>query len=472
MSTSLATRPQRPSPRERRARRADRLHDFLHALRAEPPWAAQWASAVQAGTPGTPSARWRSAWRYFWASRHVPRPYLVVATVVLGVFLLIEGYSLTDEPQLTSIGGDPTVAGAMVNLVAMILALVLLWVRPAWAAPCLTLAWVTSTLGEDLFMAIFVVPVLLSTVLVVVSWPLMVTLACLAWLWVAGVWARTLVTDGFAGILDGGVLVSLFYLVSVGSGIFFRWASLRRRRDAAHVRAANAAVREAAARERRVLARDLHDVVAHNLTIIAMQSRTAQFVGTDEAARQALTVVGETSREALTDLRHMLNLLKDAGVVEAGESETVHELDTAGAGPATDLELGVGRLAHQLAELGVAVERRVDLGTAKLPLSAHGALYRVAQEACTNVIKHADRDQPCEIAVHREGDGLILSVSSGLPAGPRPRRRELWNSSHVGMTSMRERVVAFGGTFQAGADGDRWVVRASVPLDDAAAATV
>ncbi|TFI19601.1 histidine kinase, partial [Micrococcus endophyticus] len=78
--------------------------------------------------------------------------------------------------------------------------------------------------------------------------------------------------------------------------------------------------RLAAERERRSLARDLHDVVAHNLTIISMQARTAQYLGTPEAAQSVLAVVGDSAKDALVDLRRMLAILQEDGIVDpAGE---------------------------------------------------------------------------------------------------------------------------------------------------------
>jgi len=262
----------------------------------------------------------------------------------------------------------------------------------------------------------------------------------------------------------------LITALGISIGAFVRAACSRREADALKIEEARRQAIEAALRERRILARDLHDIVAHNLTIISMQARTAQFVGTDDAARQALTVVGGSAKDALVDLRRMLALMREEGVVgdQTQPGQAGSESSTA-----ADLGLGVKRVSHELMELGFVVEVDERLGEHTIPLGTQSALYRVLQEATSNIAKHGDRSAPVEITAAVDGQDAVLRVVNGVeqPKGdrrPRGRKEQAWNSSGVGLNSMRERISAFGGTFSAGRDGGRWVLEAAVPAGDPA----
>lgn len=239
------------------------------------------------------------------------------------------------------------------------------------------------------------------------------------------------------------------------------------RREQDQIRVAEATKRAAAAaqEERRSLARDLHDIVAHNLTIISMQARAASYADTDDSAREAVNVIGDSAGEALVDLRRMLSLLQAEGLV-AGDRESAQR-DLGEGASALDLEYGAVKFGRMLEGLGIETTVETSGLDQDIPQSVETALYRVLQEAVTNVAKHSAEGGQCHLEVRVLGDNLELAVDNTLPS-PGTAHRAGWNSSASGLIGMRDRVDAFGGTMSSARDGRWWRVRASVPLHGAA----
>lgn len=239
----------------------------------------------------------------------------------------------------------------------------------------------------------------------------------------------------------------------------------RRRQDQARVAEATRRAARAAQDERKSLARDLHDIVAHNLTIISMQTRAAQYAGTDGAARQAVEVVGHSATEALADLRRMLSLLQAEGLV-AGDQEAA-QIELGDGAAALNLEYGAVKFGRMLEGLGIETHVHTEGLEQDIPQSVETALYRVLQEAVTNVAKHSAEGGQCEICIRVNDDQLELAVDNTLPVHGAPARAG-WNSSGSGLIGMRDRVDAFGGTMSSQRDGNWWRVRAEVPLHETA----
>jgi signal transduction histidine kinase len=204
--------------------------------------------------------------------------------------------------------------------------------------------------------------------------------------------------------------------------------------------AALALAHRASADERFRIARELHDVVAHSLSLIAVQAGVANYVVSTqpgEAAR-ALTSIEDISRGALQEMRALLGVLRtgDGDAPAAGP-------DLAGRGPAPGLA-GLGSLAEQSAGAGVQVEFAVRGERRSLPAGLDLAAYRVIQEAITNVIKHAGTDS-CRVSLDYRQDTLTLEITdSGTGCG------ESKAAGH-GLLGMRERVGMYGGEFTAAA---------------------
>lgn len=180
--------------------------------------------------------------------------------------------------------------------------------------------------------------------------------------------------------------------------------------------------------ERMHIARELHDVVAHNLSLIAVQAGNAAHVRSPEHAYEALQLISETSRSALTEMRSILGVLRaDASLA-----------------PSPGLD-GLADLADRASLAGVQVSLDVR-GSAAVPEGVGLSAYRIVQEALTNVVKHA-APASCTAVVEVTPSSVRIEVADDGPGV-----KEL-GVGH-GLIGMRERVAVYGGTFSAGPGDD------------------
>jgi signal transduction histidine kinase len=205
--------------------------------------------------------------------------------------------------------------------------------------------------------------------------------------------------------------------------------------------------RRAIARERSRIARELHDVLAHNLSVMVVQAGGARRIvdkRPDQAA-QVADLIERTGREALAELRHLF------GPVRHGDGEDLH-------GP-----VGIDRveeLAARARAAGLSVHVHVEGERVRLPTGVDLTAYRVVQEALTNTLKHGGRAQ-ASVTVSYEPNELVLSIEDD-GAGTRDELGEL-GGGH-GLVGMRERVELYGGLLQAGSrPGGGFAVRARLP---------
>ena len=210
--------------------------------------------------------------------------------------------------------------------------------------------------------------------------------------------------------------------------------------------------RRAVAEERLRLARELHDVVAHAISVIAVQSGVGAHVANSqpEEAAKALAAIEATSRAALTELRRLLGVLR-----QDGESQG----DLAPVPGLADLDA----LLAEVAKAGLAVRLRVEGTPSQLPAGVDLSAYRIVQEALTNVVKHAGpaRAQVTIGYGDREVTVEIVDNGRGMAAPTDNGRAELGN----GLIGMWERVQMFDGELQAGPrPGGGFRVAARLPL--------
>jgi signal transduction histidine kinase len=202
--------------------------------------------------------------------------------------------------------------------------------------------------------------------------------------------------------------------------------------------------------ERLRIARELHDVVAHGMSIIAVQSGVGAHVldSQPEEARKALAAIEVTSRQALTEMRRLLGVLRQ-------EAEPVGSLV-----PTPGLA-EVDALAAEVAKAGGRVEVRIEGTRPELPLGLDLSAYRIVQEALTNVVRHAG---PATARVHiRYAPAAVdIEVTDDGRGGRAPGRGD----GH-GIVGMRERAALYGGSLEAGPlPGGGFRVTASLPVDE------
>ncbi len=191
--------------------------------------------------------------------------------------------------------------------------------------------------------------------------------------------------------------------------------------------------------ERLRIARELHDVVAHNLSLIAVQAANAAHVRSPDHAYKALDVISSTSRAALSEMRSLLGVLRS-------------DADLA---PSPGLD-GLAELADRASLAGVRVSLDVH-GSDAVPEGVGLSVYRIVQEALTNVVKHA-APASCTVLVEVTSSSVRVEVADDGPGV-----REL-GVGH-GLIGMRERVAVYDGTFSAGAGpGGGFLVVAELPF--------
>lgn len=202
--------------------------------------------------------------------------------------------------------------------------------------------------------------------------------------------------------------------------------------------------RSAAAEERSRIARELHDEVAHAMSVIAVQADAAEGALEHDPAlvRRPLLAIRETAREALADMRRVVGALRDD--------------DRAGLAPEPGLARAT-KLVEDTRTAGLDVELRVEGEPMPLPPALDLAAYRVLQEGLTNVRKHAAAKR-VEVIVRYSSDAVDVEVSddgdgSGTEGG-----------SGRGLAGLRERVALLGGSFVAGPRAHGFALRVSLPL--------
>ena len=210
-----------------------------------------------------------------------------------------------------------------------------------------------------------------------------------------------------------------------------------------------AAIKEATEAERRRIARELHDVIAHSVGVMVVQAGAARHVMDEkpEAARESLLAVETSGHEAMAELRRLLGVLGEA---QDGEPPPL--------APQTGIE-NLDALVARVREAGLPVDLKVEGESRPLPPGVDVAAYRIVQEALTNALKYAG-GAPTHAVVRYANDAVEIDViDEGRLHAPS-------DGIGRGLTGMRERVALFGGTLQTGPqEGGGYAVRAHLPLD-------
>ncbi|MGW2222923.1 sensor histidine kinase [Nonomuraea sp. NPDC001684] len=253
------------------------------------------------------------------------------------------------------------------------------------------------------------------------------------------------------------------------------WARARRAYVASLERDRDQRARLAVAEERARMTRDMHDIVTHNLSVMVALADSAAYVH-DRAPGQAVAAmaqIADTGRQALRDMRRSLSTDQDAdratdgsagqgvdGGVDGGVGQGIGQEQEPGIAPLHPAPgiADLGPLADRMRAAGLPTRLRVDGDPADVPAAAQLTLYRLAQEALTNTLRHAPGAR-AHVRVHltRRRADIEITDDGGRPAPLRPAGR--------GLAGMRERVAAYDGTLHAGpAPGGGWRVAAVLDL--------
>ena len=243
------------------------------------------------------------------------------------------------------------------------------------------------------------------------------------------------------------IIFTIIWIVGFMLGRKFEEADLAKERATRAEREREERARAAVAEERARIARELHDVVGHSVSVMTVQaSGVRRLLRPDqEREREALLVVERTGREALAEMRRMVGVLRRPEEAPAlAPQPSLEHLD---------------RLVEQARDAGLPVELRVEGEAIELPAGVDLTAYRLVQEGLTNAIKHAQASR-AEVVVHYSDGQIEVTVSDdgrGVGSGA--------DGGGHGLVGMRERVSVYGGELEAGPKrSGGYRLRATLPL--------
>jgi signal transduction histidine kinase len=255
-----------------------------------------------------------------------------------------------------------------------------------------------------------------------------------------------------------------------------RAARLERERDAQ--------AQVAAAAERARIAREIHDVVAHNVSVMVVQADGAAFAldSSPQRAREALTAISATGRRALAEMRSLLGVLRDSAAAPASGPELaagpiLASGPTVASGPELAPQPGIeelGDLLEQARAAGLPVSFTVSGVPRPVPQGEALAVYRVVQESLTNIRKHAGPGVTAAVSLGYADEGLVIRVTDDGRGAAATGGAGLAGAGH-GLAGMRERIELYGGTVRSGpraGGGYEVVARLPLPVEAARAGDI
>lgn len=264
-------------------------------------------------------------------------------------------------------------------------------------------------------------------------------------LYFAVIWSGELLTDAASTMraaLIGALMAAVFVLAMVmswGTGLLWRVVLNGRETQVARAQAELLAAEE---QERVRIARDMHDIVAHSLAVVIAQADGARYAAAakPEIATEALGTIAQTARGALSDVRLLLTQLRHRQ--GDGPQPTLADLET---------------LFAQVRQAGVEPRITVDpMPPGEPPGAIQLAVYRILQEALTNALRHGDGTVDVHLAWLPDRVEVTVANTAAASAPS--------STGGHGLIGMRERAQLVGGNLLAGREGERFVVRATLPI--------
>ncbi|MDF2993349.1 MAG: signal transduction histidine kinase [Microbacterium sp.] len=254
----------------------------------------------------------------------------------------------------------------------------------------------------------------------------------------------TLVTNGVYGILVCAVVALL-------AGITVRLFTTRDEFLLAQRARIARAFEEISRLQQDRIADELHDGIAHDLTLLLFHARALPKQPDEESRQVSLTTIEDSASRALRSAQSLLAVMRDAPPRASSRSEEAAPVDVAGAAEA---------LAQKLRDAGIRARVSVS-GTADLPPGVAEVLVETITESAMNIIKHAPGATAAVIEVARHADEVTLEVRNNRSRGRAPAESALGGR---GMARARERLARFSGELDAGPTSDGWALRAVVPF--------
>lgn len=272
-------------------------------------------------------------------------------------------------------------------------------------------------------------------------------------------WTALVATAALVGFKAGSAFSDFFWTMLILTLAWFFGAALGTRTEQARElqervdtveRERSVAAERAASEERARIARELHDVVAHSVSVMVVQaSGVRRLLKADQQReREALLSVEQIGRQALAEMRKML------GVMRTGEDQPA----TAALTPQPGLQ-HVDRLISQVEEAGLPVTLRVEGDRPELSPGVDLSAYRIVQEGLTNALKHA-KGAHAQVLIRYVDSHVQLEIADDGPG------QATTDGLGHGLVGMRERVALYGGTLEAGPrDGGGFILRAELPVE-------
>ncbi len=402
-----------------------------------------WATAREPHLVRGPFARW-------------PRTSdAVIALIVFAGSVLAVSASAVDDGEafrLGLIGDQPVLAFVLLGVAAG----ALLWRRAhpvavAGVVLAVMLVWAAAELGDGQDIALVVVAYSVGRYVVDPRVGVTTVLA--------------IIGIGFAGsVIDSTQRVDLLAPVLVAALPWYVGGRVRNRGDYVRLLQERAGTLEAEQQaradravvvERARIARELHDVVAHRVSMMTVQAGAARTIARDDLdlAIESMGDVEHAGRQALGELRHLL------GVLRPSDDDPDQLVPQRGLADVPDL-------TEALSRTGAVVELDLCEPTTELPVAVDASAFRIVQESLTNVVKHAGPDPSVRVAIGVDGPDLSIEITNTVDGASRRETGASLPGSGFGIAGMRERAELLGGTLTSEhVSPGRHRVRARLPLE-------
>ena len=358
------------------------------------------------------------------------------------------------DDLLSLMAGDRTSS----QLVLMVLQITLSYAAVACLAwsPLLGAVILPAPLALSLMTQVVVSPLICGVVITVAVVCLLPRRVVLLHAAVLCIWVITATL--LAGSTDFAWMLAVPLTASSLAGIAVRFFVSQQQQAAARLRHIEAAHQQLREQERLALARDLHDVVAHELTLITMQAAGSYRHDDAGVLHRTISTMEDSARSGVQELRKLLQVLR--------ESPGAGERDHGSSGLATgSIEALLASLSSSMETAGYRVNVRTSDGVDDLPPTLRGTTARILQEATTNIMKYAPPDSQCCFDVTVLQEALVMRIENSLATARRSSQNVQPSlTSGFGLRGIRERVALLDGQVDYGPRHGVWVLDVRIPF--------